>query len=125
VATVSTRLGCIATSLTSAPGRYGCHPDFDALAYTCSGGAGFCGHLATNICFTSSHFGQNPRKRAITAIHEAAHLEGMSTGSPRTNPDIYEQEMRFLDISPSQAVQNADSYALFAAATGPNDLPPT
>jgi hypothetical protein len=126
VATVSTRLGCIATSLTSAPGRYGCHPNYDnALAYACAGGARFCGHLATNICFTSSHFGQNPRERAITAIHEAAHLEGMSTGSPRTNPDIYEHQMRFLDISPSQAVQNSDSYALFAAAIGTNDLPST
>jgi hypothetical protein len=47
----------------------------------------------------------------------------MSTGTPSTNPDIYENEMRFLDMSPSQAVQNADSYALFAAAIGTNDLP--
>ncbi len=125
VATIRTRLGCIATSLMSAPGRYGCHPNYNALAYTCAGGAGLCGHLAQDICFTSLHFDQNPRERAITAIHEAAHLEGMSTGSPRTNPDIYENEMRFLDISPSQAVQNSDSYALFAAAIGTNDLPST
>jgi len=125
VATVSARLGCIATSLTSAPGRYGCHPDYDAIAYTCAGGAGFCGHLASDICFTSLHFGRNPRDRATTAIHEAAHLEGMSTGSPSTNPDIYRHQMRFLDISPSQAVQNADSYALFAAAIGTDDLPST
>jgi hypothetical protein len=125
VATVSRRLGCIATSLTSAPGQFGCHPDHDALGYTCAGGAGLCGHLARNICFTDSHFGYNPRKRAITAIHEAAHLEGMSTGSASTNPDIYEHQNRFLDISPAQAMQNADSYALFAAAIGTDDLPST
>jgi hypothetical protein len=49
----------------------------------------------------------------------------MSTGSPSINPDIYEHQNRFLDISPAQAVQNADSYALFAAAIGTNDLPST
>ena len=125
ISSVSARLGCIATSLASAPNRYGCHPDYDALGYTCAGGARLCGHLARNICFTNSHFGSNPRTRAITAIHEAAHLEGMSSGSARTNPDIYEHQNRFLDISPAQAVQNADSYALFAAAIGTNDLPST
>jgi hypothetical protein len=125
ISSVSARLGCIATSLTSAPSRYGCHPDYDALGYTCASGAALCGHLARNICFTDAHFGSNPRTRAITAIHEAAHLEGMSTGSASTNPDIYEHQNRFLDISPAQAVQNADSYALFAAAIGTNDLPST
>jgi hypothetical protein len=125
VTTVSTRLGCISTSLTSASGKFGCHPNHDSLAYTCAGGAGFCGHLATDICFTRSHFGKNPKERSITAIHEAAHLEGMSTGSASTNPDIYEHQMRFLDISPSHAVQNADSYALFTAAIGTNSIPST
>jgi hypothetical protein len=123
VATVSTRLGCIAASLTAAPGRYGCDPNDPNLGYTCARGAGICGHLAKDICFTSKHFGQDGRGRAIVAVHEASHLEGMSTGSARTNPDIYEHEMRFLDMQPSQAVQNADSYALFAAAIGTNHLP--
>jgi hypothetical protein len=121
VNTVSTRLACIATSLSS--GNFGCHPNYDALAYTCANNAGFCGHLARDICFTNQHFGKGPRDRAITAVHEAAHLEGMSTGSPQTNPDIYEFEGRFLDMAPSQAVQNADSYALFAAAIGSQDQP--
>jgi Domain of unknown function (DUF4157)/Lysine-specific metallo-endopeptidase len=123
VATVSTRLGCIGASLSSAPGRYGCDPNDSALGYTCAGGAGICGHLAKDICFTSKHFGRDDHGRAIVAVHEASHLEGMSTGSSRTNPDIYENEMRFLDMPPSQAVQNADSYALFAAAIGTNHLP--
>jgi uncharacterized protein DUF4157/lysine-specific metallo-endopeptidase family protein len=124
VTIVSTRLACIATSLGSAPTQFGCHPNDDSLAYTCAGGAGICGHLARDICFTSQHFAEgDPKKRAITAIHEASHLEGMSTGSSQTNPDIYEHEMGFMDISPSQAVQNADSYALFAAAIGTNRVP--
>ncbi len=123
VSTISTRLGCIATSLST--GNFGCHPGYSALAYTCAGGAGFCGHLAQDICFTNKHFGEKPRQRAVIAVHEAAHLEGMSTGTPQTNPDVYEDEMRFLDISPSQAVQNADSYALFAAAIGSQDQPST
>jgi len=123
VATVSTRMACIVTSLT-AP-QIGCDPPHSALAYACARGAPFCGHLAKNICFTDKHFGQNNRNRAITAIQEASHLEGMSTGSPTTNPDIYEFEGRFLDMSPSQAVQNADSYALFAAVSGTQDQPST
>jgi hypothetical protein len=119
------RMACVATSLTSA--QFGCDPPHSALAYTCARGAPFCGHLAKNICFTNNHFGETNRNRAITAIHEAAHLEGMSTGPPNTdtNPDIYEFEGRFLDMSPSQAVQDADSYALFAAVIGTQDQPST
>jgi hypothetical protein len=97
----------------------------DALAYTCARGAAICANLNTNICFTNDHFGQNSRNRAITAIHEAAHLQGLSTGSPQTNPDIYEHQNRFLDMAPAQTVQNADSYALAAAVLGTQDQPST
>ena len=38
VATVSTRMACVGTSLAS--GTFGCDPGDSALAYTCAGGAG-------------------------------------------------------------------------------------
>jgi hypothetical protein len=117
VATVKTRLACIATGMASA--QFGCDPNDPNLGYTCTpDDLPICGHHVTNICFTNNHFNQDGRGRAHTAIHEVSHLEGMSISEKKSNPDIYQDQGRFLDMPPSQAMQNADSYALFATTIG-------
>ena len=114
------RLGCIRTSLadTQANNRYGCDLDYggNVLAYVCVGSTPICIDKQTNVCFTTQHFKENPRARAETAIHECAHRVGMSLGEPKSVPDIYRFKPRFLNLSTNDALQNSDSFALFAGA---------
>src|SRR5690349_17625301 len=115
---VRTELECIRWSLndTLAVDRWGCHPEYDANAYTCATGAGTCSHHSSPVCLTDKHFGNGPRKRAETVIHECAHKEGMSVGMPQSGPDIYQWHTRFRNLDTAEALLNADSFALFATA---------
>ena len=63
-----------------------------------------------NLC--KSYFKSTLKDRAITLIHEASHLAGMSVSTD----DVYEHTQRFRYLPADQALANADSYALFAAA---------
>lgn len=118
VDTVRTRLGCILDNLndTAANDRFGCHPDYDALAYVCTPSMSPCAQRLTPVCLMDSHFGKSSRERAETVIHECAHRSGMSTGHPNSVEDMYSWTARFTNLSTSDAMQNADSYALFAGA---------
>jgi hypothetical protein len=115
---VKTSLGCILACLTDTQtnNRYGCHPDYDALAYTCVGSTPICANVNVDVCFTSQHFGGNDRERAEVVVHECAHRAGMSLGSPNSVPDIYRFTARFANLSTADALQNADSFAMFAGA---------
>lgn len=116
--TVRTRLECILNCLqeTQTNHRFGCHPDHTALAYVCVGSTPICSQALTDVCFTSQHFSEGPHVRAEVAIHECAHRMGMSLGAPASVPDIYRLILRFLNLDTNEAIQNADSYALFAGA---------
>ena len=116
--TVRTRLECILSCLqeTQSNHRFGCHPDHEALAYVCVGSTPICSQVLTDVCFTSQHFSEGPHVRAEVAIHECAHRMGMSLGTPASVPDIYRFTLRFLNLDTNEALQNADSYALFAGA---------
>jgi hypothetical protein len=116
---VQRRLGCIRGSLadTQANNRYGCHPEYDAWAYTCPGATPICVDAMSDVCVTKQHFKQNSRIRAETLVHECAHRVGMSLGKKRGSvPDIYEFSARFSNLSTDVALQNSDSFALFAGA---------
>jgi len=120
VSEVRRRLECILTALqdTDANSRFGCHPDHDgdALAYVCVGSMPVCTDQQTNVCYTDSHFDSSARVRAQTTIHECAHRVGMSLGEPASVPDIYRHTSRFLYLDTEEALQNADSFALFAGS---------
>jgi Domain of unknown function (DUF4157)/Lysine-specific metallo-endopeptidase len=118
-AEVQRRLGCIRSSLadTQANSRYGCDLDDGVnLAYVCVGNTPICSDKLVDVCVAKQHFKENARTRAETLIHECAHRVGMSLGAPRSVPDIYRFTSRFRNLSTSDALQNSDSFALFAGA---------
>ncbi|MCG2784879.1 MAG: DUF4157 domain-containing protein [Anaerolineae bacterium] len=119
-AEVRRRLECILACLqdTETNSRFGCHPDYggSALAYVCVGSSPVCSQVQTNVCLTASHFDESDRVRAQSIIHECAHRVGMSLGEPQSVPDIYRHQSRFMFLDPSEALQNADSFAMFAGA---------
>jgi hypothetical protein len=117
-AEVQRRLGCIRSSLadTQANNRYGCDLDDGNLAYVCVSSTPICTDKLVDVCVTKKHFKENARTRAETLIHECAHRVGMSLGAPKSVPDIYRFTSQFLNLSTGDALQNSDSYALFAGA---------
>jgi len=117
VNTVRTRFGCILECLqdTRDNARWGCDPHHSDVAYVAAGPPTICGHTLTNVCFTSRYFGRSERARTQTVIHECCHRVGMALrGSEQ--PDIYRYTSRFLFLDTEEALQNSDSYALFAGA---------
>jgi hypothetical protein len=116
--TVSQRLNCIKTVIdyNLANNLYGCHPDYDALAYVCAGSYPPCSHVVRKVCLTNQHFSNSSRTRAETIIHECSHLAGMSLGQPNSVDDIYEFNTAFSYMDTSESTMNADKYALFASA---------
>jgi hypothetical protein len=119
-AEVQRRLGCIRSSLadTQSNNRYGCDLDYggNTLAYVCVDSTPICTDKLVDVCVTKRHFKKNARTRAETLIHECAHRVGMSLGEPDSVPDIYQFSSRFLNLSTGDALQNSDSFALFAGA---------
>jgi hypothetical protein len=117
---VQRRLGCIKTSLadTQANNRFGCDLDnTDDLAYVCVGATPICVDKLVDVCVTKQHFKEDPRVRAETLIHECAHRVGMSLGKKRKSvPDIYRFTAHFRNLSTDVALQNSDSFAMFAGA---------
>jgi hypothetical protein len=118
ITAVRDRLGCIFQCLneTRDTNRFGCHPDYSALAYVCVDSTPICTQVRTNVCYTNQHFGGSDRTRAETSIHECAHRVGLSLGTPESVPDIYDHTARFMFLDTDDALQNADSFALFAGA---------
>jgi uncharacterized protein DUF4157/lysine-specific metallo-endopeptidase family protein len=117
-AEVKRRLACIKSCLidTQSNSRFGCHPDDPNTAYVCVGTTPICLDAVTQVCVTDLHFGQDPRERAETIIHECAHRIGMSLGTRTSVPDIYVWSARFRNLDTSEALQNSDSLAGFAGA---------
>jgi hypothetical protein len=116
---VKTRLGCILGCLndTRTNNRYGCHPDDSSLAYVCTPDTTpICGNSLDDVCLTNKHFASDERERAEIVIHECAHRAGMSLGSPNSVPDMYRFTARFMNLSTADALQNSDSFAMFAGA---------
>jgi hypothetical protein len=66
------------------------------------------------VCLTNNYFSKSARVRAEVLIHECAHRIGLSLGGPEF--DIYDHRAHFLRLSTSEALMNADSFALFAGA---------
>jgi hypothetical protein len=116
---VSARLSCIRSCLqdTLTNSRFGCDPDDDAdLAYVCVGATPICTDAQANVCLAPAHFGTGDLTRAETVIHECGHRVGLSLGSPRSVPDIYEHESRFVNLDTNESLRNSDSMALFVGA---------
>jgi hypothetical protein len=113
---VRERMLCISLCLIDAFGgnQYGCHPDYSATAYVCVGSTPICTDAVTNVCLTNSYFSKSDRVRAEVLIHECAHRIGLSLGG--SDFDIYNHRAHFLRLSTSEALMNADSFALFAGA---------
>jgi hypothetical protein len=113
------RMLCISFCLLDAFGKnqYGCNPDYrnrNASAYVCVGSTPVCTDAVTNVCLTNNYFSKTSRVRAEILLHECAHRIGLSLGGP--DFDIYDHRAHFLRLSTSEALMNADSFALFAGA---------
>jgi hypothetical protein len=116
---VKRRLGCIGACLadTQTNSRYGCDlDDTTSLAYVRVPPTAVCSHFQTDVCLTNEHFGTDDRERAETVVHECAHRVGMSLGAPTSVEDMYRFTARFMNLNTSDALQNADSFAMFAGA---------
>jgi hypothetical protein len=121
---VASRLDCIGECLTdtSVNGRFGCHPDYDAIAYVCAGQTPVCSQVFKKVCLTSAHFKSGGPERAHTTVHECAHRVGMSLGAPSL-PDIYRFKARFGFLDTFEALLNSDSFAGFALAITKGGIP--
>lgn len=116
---VRERMLCIYLCLLDAFGsnQYGCNPDYPSptvTAYVCVWNTPVCTDKVTDVCLTNNYFSKSDRVKAEVLIHECAHRVGLSLGGP--DFDIYDHRARFLTLSTSEALMNADSFALFAGA---------
>ena len=122
---VASRLGCIGECLTdtSVNSRFGCHPDYDAIAYVCVlQPTAVCSQVFKKVCLTRAHFKSNARERAHTAIHECAHRVGMSLGAASL-PDVYRFKSRFGFLDTFESLLNSDSFAGFAVGIAEGGIP--
>ena len=98
-------------------GSFACQPAGGAcrsrtLAYVQPGNVAPGEHAFVPINLCPNYFGGSAKERAESLIHEAAHLVGMSVGTD----DVYDHTHRFRSLPTSEALLNADSYALFASS---------
>ncbi len=84
----------------------------NTLAFVRPGNVAPGGQVFVPINLCPPYFGKNPKERAETLIHEAAHLVGISVSTD----DVYDHTQRFRSLPTTEAILNADSYALFASS---------
>ncbi|HXU46186.1 MAG TPA: DUF4157 domain-containing protein [Thermoanaerobaculia bacterium] len=112
LATISQRLSDIQTMFAAgATGRYVCECSGPADAYTYGTGKEI--HLCPGW-FKS----KDKIRRTTTVIHEMAHCSGVDKGVTlqigQPDPDTYEFQERWQKMTSAQALENPDSYAVFA-----------
>jgi hypothetical protein len=116
VDTVRKRLGCLNGALQEAADHdnYGCGERWWAHAHT-GGSTEICDDSGSPICLDPSYFTElSQRQRAETFIHECGHRIGLSSGP--TRPDTYSSELKFLQLTTAEALDNTDSFAWFVGA---------
>ena len=128
MATLDSNLGKIAAQmdLVAKPQQHRCgtvcDPNCGAIAYNLNLGP------TAKLTLCPAFINAGPTERARNFIHETAHGTpdiGLAGKTPGTEDWAYGPERRLPRLTPAQALQNSDSYALFVMLSAdPTSMPP-